>query len=205
MKQKLVIALLTVAGAVGVKSFAQTNMPMAGAQPGTVSPTPAATASPATTSSPGALQVQAAVLNSQAINVLHHINNLEIQEATQAQANLQNTGSQTYAQMLITDHQASEQQVQQLAAQQGISLYVFQPATYETALDSQLTALAGTTIFDQAFLQGQVLGHQRALENVQLLQGLVVDPQIKTLLNNAVTTIQRHRDEAARLVATPNP
>lgn len=192
MKQKFAIALLSVAGMSGMTSvvaFAQMTT----------------TATPSPTTTPTALQVQDAALRSQAINVLHHINSLEIQEAQQAQASLQSTGSQTFAQTLITDHQASEQQVLQLAGQQGITVYAFQPATYEAALDSQLATLVGTTLYDQAFLQGQVLGHQRALQNVQLIQGLVVDPQIKTLLNNAVTMIQKHRDEAARLAAAPNP
>jgi putative membrane protein len=169
----------------------------------TASPTEEA-ATPSASPSVAAAQptAQERINNTVALNLLHHINRLEITQSQSAQSNLQTSSAQSYAQSLITEHQANEQQIQTLATQENVTIFGFQPSTYENALSAELSQTPAAE-FDRAFLQAQIQGHDRALANVQQMQAIVTDAEVKAALTQAISVIQEHRNQAAAALASP--
>jgi predicted outer membrane protein len=104
-----------------------------------------------------------------------------------------------FAQMMIIDHRQNEQQVTQLAAQKGLTLFDFQPSTVDVATGSQLESLSESD-FDIAYLSFQHLLHQQSLQNLIFLQGQVTDPDLRDLINQTLPVIQKHIDQAGSII-----
>jgi predicted outer membrane protein len=130
--------------------------------------------------------------NTEALNFLHHVNVLEINESEQALQEVTLPQAITLAQTMLTDSQQNEMQVQQLAAIKGVTLYMFQPATYEVAAEAQLATLSGTQYYDAAFASLELLNQQSALQTLQLMLNSVTDPDIKSLINQTIPVVQQH-------------
>jgi putative membrane protein len=179
----------------GVTVFAQTSPSTTPAASPSPSASPAASPSAGPSAAPGVTSALTTLTNTEVLNFLHHVNTSEILEANEALVRSTNPQVRTYAQTMITDHQQSEQQVVQLAAQKGISLYQFQPSTVDIAIDSQLSALSGSD-FDRAYLQVQLAEHQKVLQELNMLQSRVNDPDLQNLITQTIPVIQRHVDLA---------
>ena len=166
------------------------------------SPAPSPSSHPSNTVGTEPLSGMELLTAAEALNFLHHVNSLEIQEGQSAMANAQAQSTRAFAQTLVTDHRQNEQQVQKLAADKGVPIFVFQPATYEAAVDSLLLNLSGTSAFDEAFMQLEASTHQDVLHKLQSLEGQVNDPEIKSLISQTIPVVQHHIDLAS---ASPQP
>ena len=173
------------------------------AQPSsTASGSPAASPSPSGSPSPALVDLQT-IRNSEALNYLHHIDQLQTQRGTAAQSKATSEQAKGLADALVTDHQATEQQVTSLASQKGIPLATFGEATYETAVDRLLASLSGAE-YDDAFLQVELENHQQIVQRLQSLQSEVSDPDIQSLISDTIPTEQKHADLASGAIL-PSP
>lgn len=155
------------------------------------SPTPSATGSASPTPSASAGAVAPGVELATAMNFLHHTNVLEIGESNNALAKLSDPSAITLANTIISDHQSNEQQVVALAARKNITLYEFQPSTYEIAATNALSTLSGPT-FDSTYKSHELEGHQAVLSQLQMMQSTVTDPDVKSLINSTIPVVQQH-------------
>lgn len=207
MKRELITAYFLMAVA-GAWALGQDE----GTPDGTPSPSPTSspetspTASPSPSPEPASIAEQ---LNSAVVlNEIHHVNVSEIQSAQSAQGRLQRPDVQQFAQTLITDHQANEIRVQEVASSEGVTLLGFQQSTFEVAGENLLNNLSASE-FDQGFLELQRLSHQRAIRDLQSMQSSITDAQVQSLVSDTITMMQQHLEQATSLLssagAQPSP
>jgi predicted outer membrane protein len=203
MRSKWLLPTISLISALSIGSvLAQTHVSQAQAQARQTSASP--TASPSASASPAATSYFYDLNTDLAANTIHHINELAIEEANTALLRLQTSTGQQIAQTLLTDHETSEQQlVNELnSTSTEAVLYVFQPATYEAAVDSQLSAISDAD-YDTTYLQVQLTAQRRALSNLQLVQssssqsipqvaGQSIDMNITSQVNTAIALVQGH-------------
>lgn len=154
---------------------------------------------------PGAATGQVAELavlnNSQVFDFLHHMNNLAIKNAQAAQDKIQDPKIRDFLQTMITTHQQNDKQLSQLAKQKNVSLSDFSAADYEKSAMDQLDKLQGTD-YEMGFLQLAVQGNQEEVEILKLLLENAQDPDIQSLVNHMMPTIQQHQSEAMSLLSS---
>jgi predicted outer membrane protein len=143
------------------------------------------------------------------INFLHHLNNVELFQANNALARLENEQARTYAQDMITEHQQNDQQISQLASTKGIPIYAFQFSTVDIANNAELALLNGPE-FDLSYMQLQLINHQKALQDLTQIQGLITDPELSDLITQVIPVIQTHITDAITVInglagASPSP
>jgi putative membrane protein len=194
--KKSVISLATVILCGSFYVQAQTGGGMPSNRPSTTpSSGPSTTPSSGPSSMPGMSPAIASLNNDTLLNYIHHLNNEEVSAANTALDQLTNQQARDFAQSMVTEHSQNELQVVQLSSQKGLPLYGYQPSTVDIAIDSQLQTLSGPT-YDLAYLNTQLTGHQKALQDLKLLQSQVTDPDLQNLTNQSITAIQKHIDMA---------
>lgn len=147
-----------------------------------------------------ASMAQAAELDrGEALNLIHHLNSLEIRQANEALGRLQNQQARAYAEMLITEHRANDNQLLALSETEQLTIYAFQPSTFEIATEDRLRALPAGE-FDRGFLVAQAQGHYRGLQNLQQLEANVTDAEIRAAIVQARTAVQNHLNQAVSLL-----
>ena len=170
-----------------------------GGVPGTV-PTPEPTVSPTPTESPGAVSALSEINKDLALNYIHHLNNTEIQHGQVGLSRAQSDQLSQYAQALITEHQANEERLQDLAVQEGVDLQGYQGSTYDFALLAQIQQLSSEE-FDQIFAQLSAQEHGAAIQELQTFNGLVQDPEVKAYITQKITELQAHQQRATALAS----
>ena len=118
----------------------------------------------------------------------------EVQAAQLAQQKSQDAKVKEFAQQMITDHTANNQQLTTLAQQKGV--------TVPTALDDKdqkdidkLTKLDGKK-FDKAYLKAQVKGHEDMLKLMQKEAKNGKDADLKSFADTTSAAVQKHLDMA---------
>lgn len=197
--KRILFSLMLMSAAVATATLGQDTGDGGTGTPG-ASPTPTSTA----TSAP-ALTPQAQLSNAEILNFIHHVNNLEITESQEALGRLQGDQGRQFAQTLVTEHQANDQELFQLASNENVSILFFQPATYEAAVQNQLRSLSSAD-FEQVFLIHQRQTHERALQELNRMQGNITDTEIQAFVARTIQTIQNHINLAAGgTAASPSP
>lgn len=192
MQRLTPIFAVTLAFATGTL-LAQTD---GGGVPGAAQPT----ASPSPTESPGATDFFAELNKGAALNFIHHLNNVEIQQAQQALSRGQSEQLRQFAQALIDDHSANENRLQELANQEDVFLSGFQPSTYDQALSNALVNLPSAQ-FDQIFAQLSAQEHAAAIQDLQRMNAQVSDPEVQAYITQKVTELQAHQQQATALAS----
>lgn len=126
-----------------------------------------------------------------ALNELHHINQKEIMLSEMAQNKAQSPEIKQTAQKVMQDHQALEKQVETTAKEQKVELTSFSPSTSEKAMMSRLEQLSGQQ-FDQAYAQTMLHSHQMATQQLKMTRKQVKNPQITSLIDQAMPKISQH-------------
>ena len=120
----------------------------------------------------------------------------EVQLATLAQTNARSPRVKTFANEMIKDHSAADDQLLKMAQAKGIT-----PPTDLNDMQNQqktmLTAEKGAK-FDRDYMHGQVTDHQAMLQAFQDEAQNGQDPDIKAFAANTVPTIQQHLTEAQK-------
>lgn len=181
------------------------------AAPALVSATPADTQSPpnsATSSKTTGTKLGDA--DTRTIAHLHHVNQMEINLAQQAQR--QGTAHvKDYAGTLITDHQSADKDLTAFAtAHQLTTIPADKPATDAEKQDDKdmtsamahLKMLKGAE-FDKAYLNMMVSGHDKELTKIDTSIASASDPDLKSLLQSVKPVLQRHADQARDLQKSP--
>ena len=120
----------------------------------------------------------------------------EVQLATLAQTNARSPRVKTFANEMIKDHSAADDQLLKMAQAKGIT-----PPTDLNDMQNQqktmLTSEKGAK-FDRDYMHGQVTDHQAMVQAFQDEAQNGQDPDIKAFAANTVPTIQQHLTQAQK-------
>ncbi len=141
---------------------------------------------------------------------LHHVNQMEITLAHEAQR--QGTAKvKDYANMMITDHQQADKDLTAFAkAHHLTTIPADKPTTDAERQDDKdmtqamahLKTLKGAD-FDKAYLNMMVSGHDKELTRIDVAISSTSDPDLKSVLQNIKPMLQRHADQARDLLKNP--
>jgi putative membrane protein len=123
------------------------------------------------------------------------INTAEIEQARIAQSKSNNEKVRQFAEMMIEHHGQAKSQQQALGlgsaeSQMSTQLEQESKATLET-----LQAKTGPD-FDRAYMQGQVEGHQKALDTIRKLRQSAQSPELRAYLDKLTPQVEKHLEEA---------
>jgi putative membrane protein len=144
-----------------------------------------------------------ALTDGQIVGILANVDDGEIQQAQVALTKTSNTQVRTFADMMITEHQASKQKAAALMAQSNIDPAPSAPSnklkTDGAALLDKLNA-ADPKDFDAMYLEAQVDQHKEVLAmlNDKLIPS-AKDPMLKQQLTSTKAMVQHHIDMADKI------
>lgn len=136
-----------------------------------------------------------ALSDPQIAEIADKINTAEIEQARVAQSKSNNEQVRQFAEMMIEHHGQAKSQQQALGlgsaeSQMSMQLERESKATLET-----LQAKTGPD-FDRAYMQGQVEGHQKALDTIQQLRQKAQSPELRTYLDKLTPQVEHHLEQA---------
>jgi len=146
-----------------------------------------------------------ALSDSEILKVMATANEAEIAAAQVAKPGAQTTSVSNYAQLMITDHTASNSALLALVstkhiapAESDLSMHL----ESEAAASLQTLSQTAPAAFDKTYIQSQVMMHQEVLT---LLNDRLVpsaqDPDLKALLTTTQTTVTAHLQQATNIAA----
>ena len=115
-------------------------------------------------------------------------------EIMMAQVALQKSSSaevKALAQKLVTDHTQLLQQLQNLKGNNVNSNTTTNNFTDSTGVNTMYNNISGIT-FDRQWVGDMIAGHQKTLTDFKTELAQTNDANLKTLINNALPTIQEH-------------
>jgi putative membrane protein len=135
-----------------------------------------------------------------AIKMLHQTNQMEMEMGNIAKTN-GTKDVKEYGRMLEQDHAKADKQLMALAKQNQVQLMPksgMEPKAEAKQLD-ELRVLKGQA-FDQKFLQMMVEDHSKAIDELQKTMTEVNNPQLKSMIQETLPQLKRHRDMAQSLL-----
>ncbi|HEX3852764.1 MAG TPA: DUF4142 domain-containing protein, partial [Polyangiaceae bacterium] len=151
-------------------------------------------------STAGAAGATAQLSDAEILKVVVDANSGEVSAAEVAKPAAQSAAVATFAQLMITDHSAGEQQALTLVTSEHVGP---QPSEVSNKLETETAALLATlsqtptTALDTVYMTSQVDMHQEVLTliDTRLLPD-VTDAALKTLLTNMRVTVAAHLQQA---------
>lgn len=145
-----------------------------------------------------------------ALNSMSHFNQLEIADVNSSLARLEHQEVIQFARKMNTEHTAAQEKVTELAEAEEVFLTSFSASTIEMASTEALEALDDGMDYDKGFLMMLIQNHERSLHNLEMLQKVVTDVEVKEALDQAIPTVRGHLNEAQELLTklietTPSP
>ena len=116
----------------------------------------------------------------------------EVQAAQLAQQKSQDPKVKDFAQQMITDHTAANQQLTTLAQQKGLIVPTALDEKDQAGLD-RLQRLDGKK-FDRAYMKAQMHDHQERLKLLQKEAKSAKDTDLKSFAEQTIPTVQKHLD-----------
>jgi len=137
----------------------------------------------------------ASLSDAQIAAIADKINTSEIEQARIAQSKSNNEQVRHFAEMMIEHHGQAKSQQQALGlgsaeSQMSMQLEQESKATLET-----LQAKTGPD-FDRAYMQGQVEGHQKALDTIKQLRTSAQSPELRSYLDKLTPQVEQHLEQA---------
>jgi putative membrane protein len=114
----------------------------------------------------------------------------EVELAQLAQQKTQNPEVKSLAERLATDHTKANQQLMQIAQQDGVQPPA-QPGKSENKERAKLEKLNGEA-FDKAFVKQIVQDHQKDVKYFQKEQNSLKDPRLKSFAQQTLPVLQDH-------------
>ncbi len=130
----------------------------------------------------------------------------EVELGQLAQQNAENANVKAFGQRMVTDHSKANDQLKQVAAQQGVSL----PATLDAkdrATKARLEKLHGAA-FDKAYMQDMVTDHKKDVAEFKHESTTAKTPALKDWVQQTEPTLESHLQEAEKVapqVGAPVP
>jgi putative membrane protein len=127
----------------------------------------------------------------------------EIETSRIAQTKAQNSDVKSFARDMIKDHTAMQADADKLAIQLNLTPQANdQAAQMRNMIEQMRQSLARMSpgmAFDTAYINGQVVAHQKTLDQLQTISTSVDVPDVKSLVNKATPTVREHLDRARKL------
>lgn len=127
-----------------------------------------------------------------ALNHLHHVHQTEIEMAGIAKERSVDPKVHAMADRIIADHRALEEKVEAVAKEENVKLHAYQAATYEEAAMDKLRSLNGKQ-FDEAYTLYMSQGHKMTLQDLRTVQAGIRNGQIRSLIREAIPSVERHQ------------
>lgn len=102
-----------------------------------------------------------------------------------------------YGQKLVTDHTQANDQLQQIAQQDNLTLPT-QPSVTQQNQDKRHTGMSGSA-FDKAFVSGEVRDHEQAIALFQREAQSGRDPALKDFAQKGLPMLRQHLQMAQSL------
>lgn len=127
----------------------------------------------------------------------------EIETSRIAQTKAQNSDVKSFARDMIKDHTAMQADADKLAIQLNLTPQANDQAAQMRNMVEQmrrsLASMPPGMAFDTAYINGQVIAHQKTLDELQTISTSVDVPDVKSLVNKATPTVREHLDRARKL------
>lgn len=123
----------------------------------------------------------------------------EVQQGNLALQKAQSADVKQYAQRMVTEHTASNEELSQLATAKGVALATELDAEHKSALE-HLSALSGAE-FDKAYMQHMIGDHQKAIAAFDRAATTATDADIKVWAQKTLPTLQQHLEQAKQISA----
>lgn len=132
------------------------------------------------------------------IEDLAEANIAEIDTGRLALSKTQDPRVRAYAQKMMDDHGAAQQELQQMAQAKGMTLPQETDLAHKT-VSGALRLLSGETFDSQYINRVGVDDHQRTVELLQKAQGQARDTELKALAGRMLPVVQGHLDMARQI------
>jgi putative membrane protein len=142
----------------------------------------------------------------QAMAMVHHVNQMEIDLGKVAQRKGSTQAVKDYGKMLVKDHQSADKDLMSLAKKNNAKIPMYKPTDEadqkEMKDDKQMAAHVKTLkgeAFDKAFLDMMVQGHEKVIAKLDTMSGSAQNPELQTYLKDLKPALQKHADQARDL------
>jgi putative membrane protein len=132
------------------------------------------------------------------VRKIEQANQSEIDEGRLAQTKASNPEVKSFADTLVQDHTAALNDLMKLMRDMNAEVSPQENAATAGQQPSEMQNLQGAA-FDRAFIDKEVTGHEKTLEELRSFEGSAQNPDLKNYISNLIPTIQKHLDEAQDL------
>ncbi|MGH9476470.1 MAG: DUF4142 domain-containing protein [Terriglobales bacterium] len=136
-----------------------------------------------------------------AADLLNTINKTEIDGAQSIQDHVQNPAVKSYAQDLVNDHKNLQDQLEDAASKANLNLNESSAMKKQAQREDQRWNKEQAPQAAHSFVTAQIRDHERAIKRLQRLEPQITDPQLKTVVQNAIPVLQKHLSEARKLAS----
>jgi putative membrane protein len=126
------------------------------------------------------------------LSKLHESNLKEVEMGKLAQKQGQSKDVKAFGKTLVQDHTSADKKVKALAKQEKAQLTAEAPAMKHDDLGTGAE-------FDSKFAKSMLEDHKKDIEEVKTARDATNDPKLKTLLDELLPTLEKHRDTAQKL------
>jgi putative membrane protein len=144
--------------------------------------------------SSGVVVAAEAPVTAEVLGQLHQANQREIDMGQMAQLEGHSKAVKSFGKMLVKDHAAADKKIAKLAREEKITL------TDAPAPSSDKDTLPTGQAFDVSFAKMMVQVHQSAISDVKAAHDSTSDQKLQSLLNEILPVLQKHEQEAQRLL-----
>lgn len=123
----------------------------------------------------------------------------EVHNATVAITKATSQDIKDFAQRMLDDHSAANQQLAQIAA--GKDLQLADSATLMAKAKSKILQLRSGESFDQAYANNQVKAHEQSVELYEKAAEGLGDAELKAFASEQLPTLREHLEQARQLAA----
>jgi putative membrane protein len=139
------------------------------------------------------------------VPILHAINQAEIEAGRKAEERGLSDAVRQYGATLVRDHQAADEDLKHLAAEENLDVNGKIPLRVEAALQHARNELAnlstvGGEAFDHEFASMMLADHQKAIQLVDRARPSVTDPKLKSLLGQIEPNLREHEQIASNIL-----
>ncbi|HEY1730615.1 MAG TPA: DUF4142 domain-containing protein [Terriglobales bacterium] len=121
----------------------------------------------------------------------------EVELGQLAEQNAQNADVKAFAQRMVTDHSKANDQLKQLAAQEGVSLPTSLDAK-DQATKARLEKLQGAA-FDKAYMHDMVMDHKKDVAEFKHESSAAKTPALREWAQQTTPTLESHLQEAEKV------
>jgi putative membrane protein len=147
-----------------------------------------------------ALAADAPPTTAEVLTKLHESDQKEIQAGKMAEQNGQTQQVKDYGKMLVKDHTAADKKVTALAKQEKIDLPKAASSDSDMKSMAEMKGMTKGPDFDNKFAEDMVQDHRKDVAEVTQARDATTDPKLKKLLTDLIPTLQKHEDEAQKIV-----